>query len=259
MILDFILSAGVLYGKDTMYMKVETIADDVVKAGVTFTVLNHSVVVGTGATGPQGLTGVGFIGTDGVTGPKGDTGAQGITGPAGGSASGVLGITGPQGVTGVGFIGTDGVTGPKGTTGVQGVTGGGLQGSTGLVGATGASYGQTGMITMLVNGFGYSILTGIQGDMVLPTRCKIDKWTLFANPTGSVTSQLQLGNYTNYPPTTIMHAGATGPFINLGIKNNDSTNGWGSPTGAAYDLIRYSINSVTGIQSLCLQLDYSRF
>ena len=85
------------------------------------------LVVGEGATGPQGPTG--------AAGPMGPTGATGATGPAG--ATGPQGDAGPQGPQG--DPGPTGATGPVGDAGPQGIQGiQGVKGDTGATGATGA-------------------------------------------------------------------------------------------------------------------------
>ncbi|SDZ39551.1 collagen-like protein, partial [Thermoactinomyces sp. DSM 45892] len=85
-----------------------------------------------GNTGPQGPTGAG---SDGATGPQGNTGPQG---PTGAGSDGATGSTGPQGPTGAG---SDGATGPTGPTGVNGATGPtgptGVNGTNGVTGPTG--------------------------------------------------------------------------------------------------------------------------
>lgn len=136
-----------------------------------------------GSTGLQGLTGVGFqgetgiygqtgvAGTAGVDGVTGVQGSQGLTGVAG--TAGVDGVTGVHGQTGVaGTAGVDGVTGAQGQTGVAGVagdtgiqglqgqTGAGIQGQTGVAGIAGETglQGSTGAGTQ-----GQTGLEGAQG------------------------------------------------------------------------------------------------
>jgi hypothetical protein len=128
-----------------------------------------SLVGPTGATGPQGPTGLtGATGATGPQGPIGLTGATGSTGPqgvAGTNGTAVLnGTTNPLTTTGangdfyintatntlfgpkasgawptgVSLVGPTGVTGPQGPIGLTGATGTtGLQGPIGLTGATG--------------------------------------------------------------------------------------------------------------------------
>jgi len=108
----------------------------------------ESLVINTGAAGPQGATGPqgpagpagaqGINGAQGATGPQGSTGATGVQGPTG--PQGPTGATGVQGPTGAqGATGAQGTTGAQGATGAQGTTGAqGAQGTTGAQGAQGA-------------------------------------------------------------------------------------------------------------------------
>lgn len=98
------------------------------------TYFDFNVVDGSdGATGPKGDTGA-----TGPQGPKGDTGDTGPQGPKGDTgAKGATGATGPQGPKG--DTGDTGPQGPKGDTGTKGDTGAtGPQGPKGDTGATGA-------------------------------------------------------------------------------------------------------------------------
>jgi hypothetical protein len=80
-----------------------------------------------GATGIQGVTGVGVAGATGA----GGTGSQGVTGVQGETGAGI------QGATGVGSAGSQGVTGIQGVTGTAtgGVASIAKSGSTALTGA----------------------------------------------------------------------------------------------------------------------------
>ena len=93
----------------------------------------------TGATGPQGATGVqgasgstGLQGASGIQGASGSTGIQGASGIRG--ASGSTGITGASGVQGA--SGVNGSTGPQGATGLTGSTGPQVSPSIGSTGIT---------------------------------------------------------------------------------------------------------------------------
>ena len=118
-------------------LTIEGDADNVTVSDVQRAVL----VVGAGATGPQGPTGAagptGATGATGATGPAGATGPQGIQGDAGPTgADGATGPAGPQGDTGPqGATGAMGAQGPAGDIGPQGIQG--VQGDPGATGATG--------------------------------------------------------------------------------------------------------------------------
>jgi hypothetical protein len=200
-------------------------------------------------TGLQNATGI-----QGLTGAQGLTGVAGVTGLQ--NATGIQGLTGTQGLTGVaGVTGLQGVTGLRGLTGAQGLTG--VAGVTGLQGVTGAQYA-SGSINVIFDGGGVSLTTGIKGDVKVPFNIAFTQWHLYARETGSVLVGVWRASDANFPPTSsnAVHVGATGPFIGLGIKNsNSSIAGW---TGAAAgDILRFNLNTVTGIQLLDLSLFYN--
>jgi hypothetical protein len=194
----------------------------------------------------------------GVTGIQGVTGLIGITGLQG--ATGVSGVTGNYGVTGfIGLTGVQGHTGAQGYTGSQGCTG--TTGVTGIQGATGLSQGVTGVLSLIIDGGGVELVTGIRGDFRLPYNLMIDDWTITANPTGSVLIGIWNSSYANFPPTpaNAMHVGATGPFIKSGIKNQSTTANWGSPTGAAGSMMRISVDSASLTTQVSISLGYYAF
>jgi hypothetical protein len=233
-------------------------------------------------TGLQGITGIdgvqgntGYEGITGLQGVLGDTGYKGITGPGG-----VEGQTGLQGVTGISFTGLVGETGAQGYTGSQGDTG--LSGITGLIGFTGVGpvgetgiqgatgsqgntgiqgqVGATGVLTVVVDGGGATITTGVKADLCLPYSLKISDWTLIAEPTGSILIGVWDTPYASAPPTVAnaMHTGETGPYIIAGIKNQATTAAWGAPTGTTGDILRVYVDSVSSVQVASLSLGYFR-
>jgi hypothetical protein len=141
-----------------------------------------------------------------------------------------------------------GVTGPQGGQGV-----------TGIVGSVGADAGATGILNFILDGGGVPIETGIKGDVTFPFNFKVESWNLLSKETGSMNVSLWKGNYTD-PPTAsgVMHSGATGPFINLGIKNQGTSIGWGSPTGSFGDIVRIGVQGATGISLASLALFYKK-
>jgi hypothetical protein len=191
-----------------------------------------------------------------LTGSIGLTGTIGITGQ-----QGVFGLTGYEGITGP--EGAGGNTGAQGVTGNQGETGVGIQGSTGLQGSTGMSGigsagGVTGMINITFNGNSNPVSTGEKTIINLPFNLQLDGWRFLTNATGSISVDMAISSYTNYPFTgPLMHAGSTGPYISAGIKNEDTDlSDWVNVTGAAGELIRVSVGSVTGISLAYLSLNY---
>jgi hypothetical protein len=120
---------------------------------------------------------------------------------------------------------------------------------------TGLYVGATGTLNFLMDGGGASLVTGIKGDITLPFNTVFNKYSLLAGQTGTAWVGLWRDSYANFPPTSAdaMHVGATGPVLNLGIKNQVAGLLW---TGAAGDIIRVNLDRVTGIQMLSMALEY---
>ena len=182
-------------------------------------------------------------------------GTQGLTGAAG--AAGATGAQGgAQGVTGVGTTGSQGQTGVQGQ-GVTGLTG--VTGIQGLTGIQGVSQGATGAINVVIDGGGSAITTGPKADFCIPYRLKIDNWSVFSNETGSILLGVWKDTYANFPPVVGDAMGTTGAWITAGIKNTGTTANWGSPTGAAGDVVRVNVDSVATCTRVGLCLSYSKF
>ena len=108
-----------------------------------------------GATGIQGVTGAGIQGVTGAQGPEGLQGPAGVTGLSGSGSTGIQGVTGAQG--------PEGLQGPAGVTGIQGNTGAGVGGVTGVQGPQGLQ-GPPGLTGIQgVTGAGIQGVTGAQG------------------------------------------------------------------------------------------------
>jgi hypothetical protein len=236
-------------------------------------------------TDKLGFTGVGVTGmsgTSGTTGFQGLTGIQGYTGlanwltesyyPTGALAIPLLlwnlndnalfaYVTGMDAWVQISAGSLQGATG----TGSQGITGAGSQGFTGIQGVTGVSppavsVGATGLLNIIIDGGGEAISAGIKGDLSLPFDFYIDSWKIYAKETGSILFDIWKSNYSDFPPTSFnaMHVGATGPNIVAGIKNTATTSDWGSPTGAAQDVLRINVDSVSTVQLVSLMLNYHK-
>lgn len=157
--------------------------------------------------------------------------------------------------------GDQGATGSQGSTGVQGPTGiAGAAGATGSQGTTGAQFGATGVLTLVLDGGGSVVPTGMYCDFVWPFGLQIDRWDFLARETGTIYCSLKTDSYANWPTgTTGMDQGGTGPYITAGIKTNATgLGGWYCSTGAYGGACRLTVNSVTTITEATLALYYHR-
>jgi hypothetical protein len=201
----------------------------------------------------------GGTGSSGVAGPTGVSGATGasVTGPTG--VSGATGVVGPTGVSGA--TGVAGPTGVSGATGVAGATGPtGVSGATGIVGATGP-LGSSGLaaIEFVIDGGGAAIATGLYGFLDVPFACTINAARLYANQTGTITVDIWVCAYANFPPTIANTITASDvPTISSGVDYSDTTlTGW-TTSIAAGSVIGYNVTGVTSIQRVTCSLGIAR-
>ena len=164
---------------------------------------------------------------------------QGDRGPTGPSA-------GPQGETGV--QGIQGATGQDGAYAGQGVTG--LRGNPGT--------GTTGMLNVMASYKNENIPTGILCLFNLPFDYQIDDYTILTDPTGILKMSVTKSNYTLYPSFTGMH-GDTG-IISIGVKNIETGIGssWSNTSGDVGDILKFTVDSSTGIKNFNLSMRFHR-
>jgi hypothetical protein len=108
--------------------------------------------------------------------------------------------------------------------------------------------GETGALTVTFDGGGSPLTATPSSNVTLPYSLKFDEWRMFIGngETGSISLSVKSGNYENYPPSTNMPSGETGPFISNGWKNTENTSTWSGTTGSFGDIVRFGINSVDG-------------
>jgi len=174
---------------------------------------------------------------------RGLTDKQGATGLAGAAGTSPQGATGSQGVTGSnGAQGSQGVTGPSagGATGLQGATG--PNGSTGSPGANGALPGVTGALQFSFFGGDTSIQVGVRGRAKLPYNAVLGSWEAVLTETGTLVTEVLLGNYAGWSTSTVMNSGTTGPFVTDGVRNTSSDlSAWAGTTGAYGDYVQVNV------------------
>ena len=181
----------------------------------------------------KGITGLSLPGVVGVS-PQGEIGAQGETG--------LQGNTGTEGYTG---LTVNGETGPQGETGSPGITG-----------AVAPDPTTDWSLTFYLDNGNSPLTTGVMGIVQLPYDVTIQSWEVLANETGSITTELKIGSYDSWPPSTVMNQGGTGPYLDLQIKNYDfdMKYRWETVTGAYGEYLQLEVLAVTGINSAAITL-----
>jgi len=115
------------------------------------------------------------------------------------------------------------------------------------------------VITLIIDGGGSAITTGIKGDLEIPFGCTINRATLLADQTGSIVVDIWKDTYANYPPTVLdtITSGAK-PTITTNTNAQDSTlTGW-NPNIAAGDTLRFNVVSCTSITRVTLSLKVTK-
>lgn len=114
--------------------------------------------------------------------------------------------------------------------------------------------------TVLIDGGGAAITTGIKMDLEIPYKCDLNTVTLLADQSGSIVIDIWKDTYANYPPTdadTI--TGGAEPTITAATKSQDATlSGW-TTAQAEGDLWRINVDSITTCTrvSMCVRADRS--
>ena len=114
---------------------------------------------------------------------------------------------------------------------------------------------RTGTITMITDGGGSAITTGLKGYLEIPFACTITAWTLLADVSGSIVVDIWKDTYANYPPVVgdTITASAK-PTLSSAIKNQSSTlTGW-NPTINAGDIMAFNVDSVSTVTKITMSI-----
>lgn len=110
-------------------------------------------------------------------------------------------------------------------------------------------------IAFLIDGGGQAIDTGVKGDLEVPFSCEVDRWTLLADQLGTIVIDIWKDTLANYPPTGADSiTGTDTPTISADTNGQSSAlTGW-TTTIAAGDILRFNVDSVSGITRCTLSL-----
>jgi len=133
-----------------------------------------------------------------------------------------------------------GTQGDSGYSGYSGYSGSGISGYSGYSGVSGA---ETSAINFVIDGAGGTIATGIKGDVVVPFACNITEAWLLADQSGSISVDIWIDSYANYPPTV---ADQHDTYTISGATKSQETGL--SIAVSADEVIRFYVNSATTIQ-----------
>lgn len=118
-------------------------------------------------------------------------------------------------------------------------------------------------VTIIIDGAGSVITTGLKGFLSLPVAGTWMKWRILSidstgpATSGSIVIDIWKDTYANYPPTVAdTITAAAKPTVTTAIKNESSTlTGWTTAFSAG-DTIAWNVDSVTSFTKVMLALEY---
>lgn len=139
-----------------------------------------------------------------------------------------------------------------------------LAGTTGVLKKTAANTWAlddgTTTLSIIHDGGGSALSTGIIGDVHVPFACTITAAYAFADQSGTVIVDVWKDTYANFPPTGADSITASAPItLSAATKSADTTlTGW-TVNVAAGDVLRFAIDYVDTITRLTIALRVKRF
>ena len=114
-------------------------------------------------------------------------------------------------------------------------------------------------ITFIIDGGGSAITTGEKGHLRIPFACEIQRVTLLADQSGSITIDIWKDTYANFPPTDADSiCGGNEPAISSAQKYEDTTlSGW-TKTINAGDILTFNVDSCSTITRVTIALKVKR-
>ena len=118
-------------------------------------------------------------------------------------------------------------------------------------------------ITLVIDGSGAVITTGVKGYISLPVNGTFLKWRLLSIDStgpataGSIVVDIWKDTYTNYPPTVAdTITAAAKPTLSAVNKNEDTTlSGW-TKTFTAGDVLGFNVDSASTVTKVALTLEF---
>lgn len=107
---------------------------------------------------------------------------------------------------------------------------------------------RTRQITVIIDGQGSPITSGLLGVLSVPVSGTITKWRILADQVGSIVLDVWKDTYANYLPTSgDSITAATKPTLSSVIKNEDTTLAGWTPSFSAGDIFRFTIDSASNV------------
>jgi hypothetical protein len=118
----------------------------------------------------------------------------------------------------------------------------------------------TACITIMKDGVGNELPTGIIGDVLVPFDCEIVAVTVLGDQTGSIVVDIWKDTTANFPPTDADTITASAPptISNDDHSEDDTLSGWTTAITAG-DVLRFNIDSITDITRVTIILHVERY
>lgn len=121
-------------------------------------------------------------------------------------------------------------------------------------GSNWANKDETAIISVVLDGSGSAITTGIKADILVPYDCIITQTTLLADQDGDIAVDVWVDSYANFPPTD--DDSKTTPAIPASGKKYQS--GTLSIAVAANSVVRFNVDSCTTITRCLVALSIEK-
>jgi hypothetical protein len=114
-------------------------------------------------------------------------------------------------------------------------------------------------VTVVIDGGGSAITTGVKGDVSVPFAGTILGVRLLGDQTGSIVVDIWKDTYANYPPTAADSIAASAkPTLSSATKSEDTgLTGWTTSISAA-DILRFNVDSASTVTRVTLVLTVRR-
>ena len=125
--------------------------------------------------------------------------------------------------------------------------------------ATTPSSVKTASITIIIDGGGLVITTGIKGYLEIPFACTINRVTLLADQSGSIVIDIWKDIYDNFPPDNADSiTAADPPTISAAQKSQDSTLTNWTTSITAGEILAFNVDSASTVERVTLALKVTK-
>lgn len=120
--------------------------------------------------------------------------------------------------------------------------------------------GDTSVWSVIIDGGGSTITTGVKFDLEVPYNAIITAWDIFGDATGSIVVDIWQDTYANFPPTNADSITTSEePTLTSAVKNQDTSlnsgNGWAVTQGR---VLRFNVDSATTVVRVTICLKVTR-